>query len=528
MPYQVLALKWRPRNFDEVIGQEHITTTLANAISSHRLANAYLFTGPHGVGKTSVARILAKSLNCKDGPTVNPCQKCPSCVEISQSRNLDVIEIDGASNRGIDEIRTLRENVKFSPVSGKFKIYIIDEVHMLTTEAFNALLKTLEEPPEFVKFIFATTQPNKVPPTILSRCQRFNFKRIQTLKIVEQLKKILGEEKLNLHEEVIFAIAKASEGSLRDAESILDQLASFNQDKLSMDDVVSVLGVIKEDLLFGITEKAIKKDTKGVLELLGKIIDDGKDVNVLLAGIIEHFRNLIVAKVSKADTALLDLPEETCDRLYKQSQAFSLQELIHFFNILVNTQEMAKRFLSPRIPIEISLIKLTQEKIGPTTVVGNPPVHINSIPSKLEKENPPQAQRPKEDSPAKECSPVEDTGPGCAVILENVKNCWQVVIDNLKGVKMSVATYLSEGEPAKFEGGVLTVSFPKTNSFHKEILEREVNKVIIEKVVKNVLNINVKLNFVLSKEEPHREKPESSDFLKSVLETFNAKPANND
>jgi DNA polymerase-3 subunit gamma/tau len=250
MSYTVFALKWRPKNFDEIIGQNHIVATLKNAILKNRLAHAYLFAGPRGVGKTSTARILAKALNCKVGPTAQPCLKCPSCNEIATGRSLDCIEIDGASNRGIDEIRVLRENVKFSPVGGKFKIYIIDEVHMLTQEAFNALLKTLEEPPEFVKFIFATTAPHKVIPTILSRCQRFDFRRIPALEISAQLERIASSEKVAVEEEVLFAIAKSSDGSLRDAESVLDQLISFSKEKISLKDVVSVLGLVEQESLF--------------------------------------------------------------------------------------------------------------------------------------------------------------------------------------------------------------------------------------------------------------------------------------
>lgn len=216
MSYVVFALKWRPNNFDEIVGQNNIVATLKNAIQKNRLAHAYLFAGPRGVGKTSTARILAKALNCKNGPTIKPCGVCPVCTEITQGRSLDVIEIDGASNRLIDDIRTLRENVKFAPTQGRFKIYIIDEVHMLTTEAFNALLKTLEEPPPFVKFIFATTTPHKVIPTILSRCQRLDFRRISVIEIIAQLEKIAQAEKINIDKKVLFAIAKSSDGSLRE------------------------------------------------------------------------------------------------------------------------------------------------------------------------------------------------------------------------------------------------------------------------------------------------------------------------
>ncbi len=516
MPYQIFALKWRPQNFDEVVGQDHITTTLKNAVLKSRLANAYLFAGPHGVGKTSTARILAKSLNCKNGPTVNPCQKCPACVEISQSRSFDVIEIDGASNRGIDEIRTLRENVKFSPTAGRFKIYIIDEVHMLTAEAFNALLKTLEEPPEFVKFIFATTQPHKVLATVLSRCQRFNFRPITLVKIMEQLKKIIRDEKLEIEDEVIFTIAKASEGSLRDAESILDQLISFNRDKLSINDIASVLGVLREDMLFALTDKIIRKDSKSVIELLNKILDEGKDISVLLMNLIEHFRNLMVAKVSEADQVLIDLPQEVCERLYKQSQAFSLEEIMHFFNILANTQEMTKRLDSLRIPLEICLIKLTQDKRGSGE-------SLKPRPQKDEK----SVEAAKEKAPKEE--KIEDPPPINAEInithtLDNIKSSWQEIIENLKRVRMSVGTYLDEGFPLKLENNILTISFPKNYSFHKESLEKKENKAIIEKAIEDLLKVKIRLNFFLSKEEARKDKTEDSPFVKSVLDIFNAKP----
>lgn len=514
MPYVVFALKWRPHNFDEIIGQEHITTTLKNAISKNRLAHAYLFTGPRGVGKTSTARILAKSLNCKEGPTVNPCQKCPSCIEIGQSRNLDVIEIDGASNRGIEEVRVLRENVKFAPVGGKFKIYVIDEVHMLTTEAFNALLKTLEEPPEFVKFVFATTQPHKIPPTILSRCQRFDFKRIPLMKTIDQLNKIVVQEKINIDKDVLFAIAKASDGSLRDAEALLDQLISFSKDKVRAEDVVSILGIVQQDMLLEITDTIIHKDSKGALELLNNIIEAGKDIGLFLTNLIEHFRNLMIAKVTKGDFGLIDLPEDICQRLFQQAQEFSLEEILSFFNILVNTQEMARRFDSLRIPLEISLIKLAHNK----TRTDNPSLSRLSETIKKDKveEKISTGNIKTEDIECHQEAPSN-------LSLEEIKSHWQDILNTLSKIKMSVATYLNEGEPAKLEAGVLTVSFSNHYSLHKEALERKENKLIVEKAVSEILKKNIKLNFILSKEEGHKDKSDNSPFLKSILDTFNAR-----
>jgi len=515
MSYTVFALKWRPQNFDEIVGQNHIVITLKSALEKNRLAHAYLFAGPRGVGKTSTARILAKALNCKDGPTVNLCQKCSSCLQISQGRSLDVIEIDGASNRGIDEIRVLRENVKFAPVGGKFKIYIIDEVHMLTTEAFNALLKTLEEPPDFVKFIFATTQPHKVIPTILSRCQRFDFRRISVMEIIAQLEHIVAAENIDIDREVLFAIAKSSDGSLRDAESVLDQLVSFSKDKVSLKDIVSVLGLVEQEILFEITDKIIQKDAKGALVSLDNIIDAGKDIGVFLTNLIEHFRNLMVARITQADPKLIDLPQEICERLLQQAQPFSLEEVFSAFNILVNAQEMSKRLESPRISLEISLVKLAHEKRG---------ARLNTMPPKYSQkvEEPPIKERPTTQVIKKEDSAPISPETVKPVSLDDIKGVWQNIIDALGKIKMSVAIYLNEGKPIKLENNILTVSFFRTHSLHKESLERKDIKAIIEKIVSELVNTKLKVNFVLSQKNTATE-DEDSPFIKSVLETFNGK-----
>jgi len=508
MSYTVFALKWRPKNFDEIVGQNHVVSTLKNAIQGNRLAHAYLFAGPRGVGKTSTARILAKALNCKEGPTANPCQKCFSCTEISDGRSLDVIEIDGASNRGIDEIRVLRENVKFAPVSGKFKVYIIDEVHMLTTEAFNALLKTLEEPPEFVKFIFATTQAHKVIPTILSRCQRFDFRRIPAMEITAQLERIVASENINVDKDVLFAIAKASDGSMRDAESVLDQLVSFSRQKISLKDVVSVLGIVEQEALFAITDKIIQKDAKAALGLLNNLIDDGKDISLFLANLIEHFRNLMIAKVTKGDSKLIDLPAEICEGLLRQSEAFSLEEIFNFFNILVNTQEMSKRLDSLRIPLEISLIRLAHNKKGSEQPKGI-------------KEKFPQEPIAKKEEGATE--PLDPSAAISTVSLENIKDAWQNIINNLARIKMSVATYLNEGEAVKLERNILTVSFPKNYSLHKESLEKKENKALIEKIISELLNAGLRINFILCAEEKHKDNSENHPFIKNALEMFDGR-----
>ncbi|MDD5561749.1 MAG: DNA polymerase III subunit gamma/tau [Candidatus Omnitrophica bacterium] len=524
MAYTVFALKWRPQDFESIVGQNHIVGTLKNAIQKNRLAHAYLFTGPRGVGKTSTARILAKALNCKEGPTVTPCQKCSSCLGINQGNSLDVIEIDGASNRGIDEIRALRENVKFSPAQGKYKVYIIDEVHQITPDGFNALLKTLEEPPEFVKFIFATTHPQKVMPTIISRCQRMDFRRITVIEIISQLEKIVRQENAAVDKEVLFAVAKSSDGSLRDAESILDQLVSFSRGSVSLKDAIAVLGMVEQDVLFSLTDRIIQKDPHAALKLFNEIIDDGKDPGVFLANLIEHFRNLMVAKVSRADSKLVDLPQEVCDRLFKQSQSLALEEIFTAFNILVATQEMAKRLDSQRIPLEISLVRLAynkSESSGSASGSQSKPVASGAL--AWAKSKKPVLEKEKQgdtEETAKHEACVQTPQEPPSVSIEQVRNVWNSIVNSLAGIKMSVSTYLSEGEPTKVQGNILTVAFPKNYSLHKESLDKKENKALIEKAASDLCNADLRVNFILAAQVKQEHDVRSNPFIKTALEMF--------
>ena len=537
MSYKVFALKWRPKNFDEIISQNHVTNTLKSAIKANRLAHAYLFAGPRGVGKTSTARILSKALNCKNGPTLNPCQECSACKEISRGNSLDVIEIDGASNRGIDEIRTLRENVKFAPTHGDFKIYIIDEVHMLTEPAFNALLKTLEEPPPYVKFIFATTRPDKIPLTILSRCQRFDFRRIPAMDIVAQLEKIIAVEKIKIDREVLFAIARASDGALRDAESVLDQLNSISEGKIILKDVVSVLGIVEQEALFEITEKIIRKDASGALKVFNQLIDSGKDSGIFLMNLVEHFRNLMVARITGADPKLIDLPEEFRQRLLKESQAFTLSELFSIFNLLVNTQETSKRLESMRIPLEIALVKLSHDKkdaqAQATPAPKEPPRKIDPpsgispfAKSKTPEKKPHAQEKPHtQEKPHAQEKPLpvkSKPKPIQAISLDDIRGVWRSIIDNIAKVKMSVATYLNEGMLMNLDGDTLTIAFPEEYSLHKESLEVRENKQMIEKTVSDLSNSQLRINFILS-EEVVRKEAEDDSLLRSTLDMFNGR-----
>jgi DNA polymerase III subunit gamma/tau len=362
MSYLVLARKWRPQVFDEVIGQRSIAQTLQNAISQKRVAHAFLFTGARGVGKTSTARILAKALNCEGGPRINPCNQCTTCHEVSSGNSMDVIEIDGASNRGIDEIRELRENVRYTPAKSRYKIYIIDEVHMLTREAFNALLKTLEEPPAHIIFIFATTEPHKIPATILSRCQRYDFKRIPFNEIATSLKRIVQEEQVEISQRGVSLIARASEGSMRDAESLLDQVISYGGKSIRDEDIVEVLGLIDQKLLFDVMEAISGRDAERCLEIVEKVYQYGYDIQQFCRELLQYLRNLILVKVSQHPEKLVELPEEELEALKRQAGKFQFDQLNHLFNLLLKGDEEMVQSTFPRMMLEMAMIRMATLK----------------------------------------------------------------------------------------------------------------------------------------------------------------------
>jgi DNA polymerase-3 subunit gamma/tau len=357
MSYEVLARKWRPRVFQEVIGQEHITQTLINAIESDRLAHAYLFSGPRGVGKTSVARILAKAINCAEGEPGTPCDRCRSCAEITSGSSVDVQEIDGASNRGIDEIRELRENIKYMPSSSRFRIYIIDEVHMLTKEAFNALLKTLEEPPPHIKFFFATTEPHKVPVTILSRCQRFDFKRIPLGKIIKQLESIAESEGIEISKSGLNLIAREAEGSMRDAESLLDQVISYTGPKVENKDITDILGIIERDLIFQTSLAIIKSSPDKCFEIVDKIYNYGYDIKEFYRDLMDQFRNLLLSLIAP-QSDLFDLTDSDMEETRAQAEMAGVEKLQQVLNLLIVREEDLRYTSHPRLVLEIIMIKL--------------------------------------------------------------------------------------------------------------------------------------------------------------------------
>ncbi len=362
MSYQVLARKWRPQLFEEVIGQKHVVKTLQNAISSNRIAHAFLFSGQRGVGKTSIARILAKALNCQEGPTPQPCGQCTSCRGIAEGNSIDVLEIDGASNTGVDDIRELRESVKYVPSGNRYKIYIIDEVHMLSNNAFNALLKTLEEPPAHVIFMFATTEPQKIPTTVLSRCQRFDLRRISLEAIVKQLSEITSKENITISEQGLTWLAREAEGSMRDAQSILDRVISYAGKQINDEDIAEVLGIVDKSLLVRTSRAILDKDAKGCLDIVNDLFHFGYDARQFYQAFLEHLRNLIIVKISKNPAQLIELPQNECDLLKEQGKDSEVETLQRLFDIWLKAEDEINRSSLPQIVLEMALLKMVYLK----------------------------------------------------------------------------------------------------------------------------------------------------------------------
>jgi DNA polymerase-3 subunit gamma/tau len=508
--YLVIARKYRPQQFNEVIGQAHVSTTLTNAIKTGRMAHAYLFNGPKGIGKTTIARIFAKALNCAEGPTPTPCGKCPSCLEITKGNSMDVMEIDGASNRGIEEIRTLRDNVKFAPSGNRFKIYIIDEVHMLTPEAFNALLKTLEEPPAHVKFLFATTEPHRMPSTILSRCQRFELKRIQNNLIVDTLKNISIKEKIKISDSTLETIARYANGSLRDAESTLDKLIAYSGNDINHAEALTILGIVDKDMLLDLSRALAESNITKSLNIVTDIFEQGKDLEQFLMDTINHFRNILLSKYSPEVQKLIDMPSDDVKKIIELGKQFSQTRLLEIINILNQIQGELKWSLSKRTALEVGFIKIakTASKIGLDELVerlekieknmhvsDNKQVYsADSIkPHAHSHHQHNNSEQNEESTPA-----IKTSGTGSTTkTLESVKNYWDEILAGLGKSNPLIKSYLAEGKPIEFKDGVLTIGFDPTCALHQESLTKKQNKELLEKRFEEKLGAMIRINFIL-------------------------------
>lgn len=499
MAYQVTARKWRPKKFEDVVGQEHITATLKNAIKSNRIAHAYIFTGPRGVGKTTTARILAKALNCENPKDFEPCNDCTMCKSINNSQTMDIIEIDGASNRGIDEIRTLRESVKYAPTSGKYKIYIIDEVHMLTKESFNAFLKTLEEPPAHTIFVFATTDIHKVPLTIISRCQRFDFRRIQLDTIKKTLSNIAKEENISIDDKTLTLIAKKADGALRDAQSLFDQVISFCGDKIDSETVAQMLNLIDEDLFFNISDAILQKDFNIVFETTNKIYQNGWDFIDFTDGLLEHFRNILSVIITER-TELVETAEVYRTKYANYIQTFSKGDLLRILNYLSKLQQELRYSNNQKLKIEIALTNLVGLEKSATlseiiSGLESGTVEIKSGISNLAKEKSASEYSTKQVTPEKKTPIINNPAPKTEEFVPPIKEQltskqtdlnfeiitqrWQYFVDEVCKEKSFLLTPLFNNvKPINFDGINLQLvsSDPHTESslqLHQEYIDKK-------------------------------------------------------
>ena len=476
MSYLVIARKYRPQRFADVVGQEHVTQTLGNAIASGRIAHAYLFAGPRGTGKTTIARIFAKCLNATDGPTVDFPDDDERCNEITEGRALDVIEIDGASNRGIDEIRELRETVNYSPAASRYKVYIIDEVHMLTTQAFNALLKTLEEPPEHVKFLFATTEPEAVLPTILSRCQRFDLRRIPADLIVEHLATIAKKEKVKIDEPALHAIARGADGGMRDAESTLDQLISFCGDKIVEGDVLSMFGLSSQSQVLSLANAVLRGEAETALRELNELTNSGKELSRLVGDLLNHFRNLMVYQVSNGDVRLLEISELEKNALAEQAKLADGSAVSRILEVFTDCEFQLRNAASKKILVEVSLMKAIQAAgaMSIDDVLGK----LNTLRSEggeaVAASAP--ATKPKQAAPTKKvaaASPPAEVKPVVAKAT-TLPELWSAMMASLGNFTRS---YFADAYPVALEKDTLTIGFREEFAAQMELADtKETNQ----------------------------------------------------
>ena len=532
--HKALYRVYRPKTFGDVVGQEHIVKTLKNQIKNNNIGHAYLFSGTRGTGKTSTAKIFARAVNCLNPINEEPCNECEICIDTLNDNIMDIVEIDAASNNSVDDIRELRESVKYTPSKAKYKVYIIDEVHMLSQGAFNALLKTLEEPPSYVIFILATTEPHKIPATILSRCQRFDFKRVSSKDIASRMSYICKKENIEAEEKALSLIARNSQGALRDALSILDQCMSFGNEKIEHNDVIELLGTVNIDELFELSQSIIDENTKKSLEILNEFIIWGKDIRNLINDLIDHFRNLMVCKVSKDLDEIISLPEESIERLKEQSQNVNINDLIRILNILSETQDSMKSSSNTRILAEVTIMKIAQPMFDESKEALIK--RIENLEEKIESGNikvsTVQIEQSKDvKSQIIEDNKVEENKEDVAyeeVKSEDVRlveSSWKKITQKIKDDrKLSIAALLKEVNTFNVKDNILYLIFNDNFSFARSRLNSKETIEYIESIIREVLNRSFNIQIYLKSEvaslnlsETINKADEGEEILKNIV-----------
>lgn len=516
--YQALYRKWRPRDFDALVGQEHISRTLQNAVRKERIAHAYLFAGPRGTGKTSMARILAKAVNCLSPQDGQPCNACVNCENISDGKSMDIMEIDAASNRGIDEIREIRERVAFVPSQGRYKVYIIDEVHMLTMEAFNALLKTLEDPPVHVIFILATTDAARIPATIISRCQRFDFRRIGPAVMEKKLAEIMADCGVTAEEGALPLIVKKAEGGLRDAISYLDQCISYSPGTITTQTVYEVLGLVKSEALLALSEAVVKRDAAGLFTQLNGLLRGGLEPGQILRDFVEHLRNMTLLLLCGPDTELVVATDEEKKQLLQQGKQLGIPRLSRYIALLSKADSDSRWRQNMRIVLETSLvglIYLEETDLSPRQEQARP---LRQEPAKAAQQEPtgstqqeltqtaqqkpdkpPRQEKGRQAKQTKQITPEQPEVGAEGLSLATVREKWPLVMDCVKDRKRMVHALMTDCEPAEISGNTLVLVFKSGYTFHKENIESAENKKLIEDVLAK--NLGRALNIVCRMEE---------------------------
>ncbi|MGL5414596.1 MAG: DNA polymerase III subunit gamma/tau [Clostridium sp.] len=511
MAYTALYREWRPKTFDDVIGQEHITTTLKNQILNDRIAHAYLFCGTRGTGKTSTAKVFAKALNCLNSKDGEPCNECENCKRIDEGLLMDVTELDAASNNGVDKIRDIIDDAKYPPQEARFKIYIMDEVHMLSTGAVNAFLKTLEEPPKNVIFILATTDPQKLPITILSRCQRFDFKRIGNETIVKRLRTIVDSKGILAEDKSLELIARVSDGAMRDSLSILDQAIAMGDGKVDYSELIGMLGLVTNEYLFQIVSACIERDIEKSMQIIDKIVYAGKDIYLFIKDLIAHYRNLMMVKVTNNPEEVLDMSLENIKLLKEQSERIRVEEIMRCIRIFQECENDAKATKQARLYLELSVIKVCKiqydtsnevilariNKLENTLKSGKIAVTSVEVSGETQKGSTKAETKTSAPTPKKRVvsEPIDENS---TVTIDDVKRAWKDILESFKNRRqMIIYASITTGKPVSCSGGVITVNYDNQYSFSKDRLEKPENNKIVNDVFTEILKAKVRVEFTV-------------------------------